>query len=484
MEVAQRDGAQAAARLIGTEWDHLAHTDPAQLQAAMRVLPGEIFIDNPGLLVAANYLQQLTAEAVPARFESGPQLTAPPPDQENSLASQLILLTGATAAERTRGNFAAAKNAALDARQRLDAASDSDVAPFRENLPHLMLQWGRSLETGGGESGHLAHREYEEAHRIASLTDQPQIQRRAAGHLAWHLAERGYLTGAEPWLRRAESTGQTNRQYDAVIHLTSALLHVDRHERAAAAVDFAHLSEHPIGDYWAAALWVQAAYAHSAAERTMLETDITSAMERLAPSVTSGTVNAYYLQAAWWRLGRLKPRGGPVLDSAAAYRRGDFRAAIEISRPATGPESNPRRRAAALLLSAAATLGLGRATAALTEFERAYAIIERERIYTTYELVDASHLEALATGLGVAIPSPALLRSDSDASLLVQLSKRERQVLGLLTTDRSLPTIAGELFVSPNTLKTTVRRLYRKLGVNSRQEAADVAHRAGLHAPR
>ncbi|WP_326837416.1 LuxR C-terminal-related transcriptional regulator [Amycolatopsis rhabdoformis] len=62
----------------------------------------------------------------------------------------------------------------------------------------------------------------------------------------------------------------------------------------------------------------------------------------------------------------------------------------------------------------------------------------------------------------------------------VALTERERTVLRLLPTIRSLDEIAGDLMVSPNTVKTHVRALYRKLGVGSRREAVRSAVRRGL----
>ena len=55
------------------------------------------------------------------------------------------------------------------------------------------------------------------------------------------------------------------------------------------------------------------------------------------------------------------------------------------------------------------------------------------------------------------------------------LTERERDVLRLLPSRLSMREIANELYVSVNTLKFHLRVIYRKLGVNSREEAAAVA---------
>ena len=48
----------------------------------------------------------------------------------------------------------------------------------------------------------------------------------------------------------------------------------------------------------------------------------------------------------------------------------------------------------------------------------------------------------------------------------------EEDVLRLLVEGRTAPQIAEELVVSPNTVKTHVRNLYRKLGINRRADLA------------
>jgi LuxR family maltose regulon positive regulatory protein len=64
--------------------------------------------------------------------------------------------------------------------------------------------------------------------------------------------------------------------------------------------------------------------------------------------------------------------------------------------------------------------------------------------------------------------------------LLEPLSPQELRVLRLLAAGLSNPEIARELVVSPNTIKTQVQSIYRKLNVNSREEAAEMARRLKL----
>jgi LuxR family maltose regulon positive regulatory protein len=55
------------------------------------------------------------------------------------------------------------------------------------------------------------------------------------------------------------------------------------------------------------------------------------------------------------------------------------------------------------------------------------------------------------------------------------LTDRELEVLKLLRTDLSLREIAGELYISHNTVKSYTQSIYRKLGVSSRSAALEGA---------
>jgi DNA-binding NarL/FixJ family response regulator len=102
----------------------------------------------------------------------------------------------------------------------------------------------------------------------------------------------------------------------------------------------------------------------------------------------------------------------------------------------------------------------------------------------------ADGVRALARGETV-VP-PALLgpllrllieqrRGAADAvDKLMRLTPREQEVLGLLVDGRDATRIAEELVISPETVRTHIERILRKLGVHSRAEAVALATRSGM----
>jgi LuxR family maltose regulon positive regulatory protein len=89
-------------------------------------------------------------------------------------------------------------------------------------------------------------------------------------------------------------------------------------------------------------------------------------------------------------------------------------------------------------------------------------------------------------GLGAFVRHAEDLRAEfshvrgSHAAGASALTAAELRLLPLLSTHLSFPEIAGELFLSPHTIKTQSRSLYRKLGTSSRSQAVSRARELAL----
>ena len=97
---------------------------------------------------------------------------------------------------------------------------------------------------------------------------------------------------------------------------------------------------------------------------------------------------------------------------------------------------------------------------------------------------------AAAHGESILAPSVATRLLDELATLVRRsergpegigsLSKREREVLGLVAEGLNNRAIAAKLFISENTVKNHVRNIHEKLGVHTRMEAVVRAVREGM----
>lgn len=83
----------------------------------------------------------------------------------------------------------------------------------------------------------------------------------------------------------------------------------------------------------------------------------------------------------------------------------------------------------------------------------------------------------IGTETAGAIADEIRLRAPLDRAAL---SKREREILKLTSDGHSAAAIAGQLYLSPATVKTHLQRIYQKLGVSDRAAAVAEAMRRGL----
>jgi LuxR family transcriptional regulator, maltose regulon positive regulatory protein len=122
--------------------------------------------------------------------------------------------------------------------------------------------------------------------------------------------------------------------------------------------------------------------------------------------------------------------------------------------------------------------------------ERALELAERERLVLPFAM--ASGIELLRRHPRHATAHAKLLTDiidilDGGATPLAPaepldepLSAGELKVLGYLPSNLSTPEIAGELYLSVNTVRTHIRHIYAKLAAHTRSEAVDRARSLGL----
>jgi LuxR family maltose regulon positive regulatory protein len=149
----------------------------------------------------------------------------------------------------------------------------------------------------------------------------------------------------------------------------------------------------------------------------------------------------------------------------------------------------------ALLLEAIARDRLGETEPAERALERALDLAESEGLLVPFLLYPAagllerhlrhrtSHAALISEVLDLLAANTPAHRRDTTHLLSGPLTESQTRVLRYLPTNLSAPEIAGELYLSLNTIRTHMRHLYTKLGAHTRAEAVDRARALGLLAP-
>jgi LuxR family maltose regulon positive regulatory protein len=173
------------------------------------------------------------------------------------------------------------------------------------------------------------------------------------------------------------------------------------------------------------------------------------------------------------------------------------RAAIAALAPVldgSAPVPWPGWLAQAFLLEAIALDTLGDERAAASALERALDLAEPDGALLWFLLHPAPGLLQRQAGHGTAhaaliadilslLAGRKLAPPPAGPPPLEPLSDSEIRVLRYLPTNLTGPEIAGELYVSHNTVRTHITHLYAKLGTHTRAEAVARARALGLLAP-
>jgi len=510
-----------AARLLADAWPGLyLGGQAATVHALLAGFPADARAANAELaaVAAADELAQGSLEAAERYLTLAAQGSASVPPGRDGQVRVLLGVVGLLLA-RQRGNLSAVAEEA-----RRVAAVEPDAARPRlgEELRALALinlgtaeAWAARFQEAdqhleqGVALAHRIGRPYLEftgrAHQAAVEINRSFARAAERGRQAVELAERhgwtdeptagtayvmlggalaaqGRVEEAEPWVQRAERTVRPEAEpAEAMgVYYVRGLLEMARHRDA------------------------DALTAYQAAERLAGHV---AATHYILPPARARVIVALV------RLGQTERAEQALADLGDQDRdRGDMRVATAVLRLAQGDQEAaavalapvldgsapviPRSmQSQAFLIEAIVMDALGEASAAARALERALDIAEPDGALLTFLLHPAPGLLERHARQRTAHPSLiaeilGLLAGETPASPpagaqppLEPLSETEIRVLRYLPTNLSIPEIANELYVSPNTVKTHVRHLFAKLGTHRRGEAVARARALGLLAP-
>jgi len=184
---------------------------------------------------------------------------------------------------------------------------------------------------------------------------------------------------------------------------------------------------------------------------------------------------------------------GPARQASAPLRRRPIPIPGRSSRGCS--RIGPRSTIETFLLEAIARDALGDANAVEHALERALDLSDAEGVLLPFLLHPArgllerhprhrtAHASLISEILNLLAGQEPGSRASDTKRLREPLTESETRILRYPPTNLSVQEIAGELYLSANTVKFHIRHLYDKLGAHQRREAVERARALGLLAP-
>jgi LuxR family maltose regulon positive regulatory protein len=383
------------------------------------------------------------------------------------------------------------------------AAVDRQPSLVHGQLPILRLQWAITFQLAGADIDATA--QFMQAYHGAAAGDIGFVARNSAGNLALLWAVSGHIPRARMWLARELDFDDGGAVLAPMVRVggavATALTCMDQLDVDAARTTLEELGEPTHREE----LWAYIAYA--CAQYALLTGSAYSAsalLQRLAAErvvqcsptslarvlITAARIDLHLaldqanLAAACLTETTLDH---PMLITAAArvaLHTGDPERALTIVAQSVSPDSGaPRVYIEALLVQAAAHWALGASEKAIRCWRTACELADQSECYRPFTTLATSVRNALAMESGTAPARAVEISVFPEAIAFVELTTREREILTSLAAGLSQQQIAIKQFVSPNTVKTQVRSLYRKLGAHSKAEALTIARTLRLLDP-
>jgi DNA-binding CsgD family transcriptional regulator len=477
-------GAQAVLRVLAEHWDELLHDHPKELLLTLDAMSVEALTSHPQLVHYRRFL-----------LDQNPPDGADPVSREGSL-EELRSLTRQVVAARTLGRISVAAKRADTANAFLRNISEasSRLTPF---LPPLQYEWAETFVQAGRFTDALG--QFIDAHEAARDTGDDRMARASAGGAA--LMHAVFGRGREAQTLLTDVPTGLDDENAPLTSVPGAIAHawrdIDRleYDRASDIIARVEVSESPA--YWVPYYIARTTLAAAGREgpQTLLAHFDTFLDSRPTWGVTApGHVEAVgivrhlllrhlerpeqalkelSLQPASHRAGFF-PQLQAVTQARHLLTLGHVHQARQLVRPLLNVESSRPRILIPALLLAAETDGTQGAEVFL---RRAAVLAQWHGHYSPllYSSPDIRHrvaeiLSESGEDIGDRILSlPSLTRTYGTDPL----SDREREVVELAMNGLKIVDIASHLHVSPNTVKSHLFRVYRKLEISTKKQLAE-----------
>ncbi|KRC53982.1 MULTISPECIES: helix-turn-helix transcriptional regulator [unclassified Nocardioides] len=451
---------------------------------------------NPALLgAAAEYFR------IPAAW-TGPRLPEMPPGEV------VMGHTAKVASLRVLGRFDESARAAQQALAYFDtipAGEQHHVADLGATLlRHLSYSLFQDAQVDAARGA---------AMRAITMSTRPESLNHTAVYAAGFNALDGRNTEARAALAHVDPgawrPGQTTTYGNALGRIGQAALYLDEFELAASIAEYDGCPFAVASEFWPFVTWTLMHARLGLGRATTEAHRVEAALSRTpAPPGTADSLGSAAVRSALailWLAAGNRTKAGPLLRLRTRYT-GQLAPAVLLGRLLAGkasealaalpqletrPGHTTRSTAAALTLGAAAALRTDRPDTAAALLDRVLALVgpQGARAHLMYlPAADLAALRGLADDQGddmlrgyLAGPVPECV---TGGTLAAPLTPQEQAVIAAFAQNATRAGVAAALHVTENTVKTHLQRIYRKLGVNSREAVIEKAIELDLLAPR
>lgn len=483
--------------VLEDHWAELLDEHPDGVQAAVRGMPRELVASSARLVVARDYvLNRDTARQAEGALRGG-LLTpgSPLPVRSLTTTQRLALRFDGTP------TFGAAEILLGRLDSSLADGGRPEYAPGVERaIPELLTQWALSMlhANDGVRASYGFALACQEAVRLGDSA----AAREAAHGVALSMALLGHTRGADAWGTYADGFAAAPSRLEAVARpLARTVLAGMRLVPTAWPTVPAMAGEHGLAPLVeltrVAAAFAEILQGHVEHARVVLQRYATDhgqdQTELVRASVLALRVDLALAEGRLDRAGALlagaQDDGAWTHASRArhAFYVGAYAETLRLTEDAaTFAGTRPRVGLELLLLHACASWRTGQREAAVDDLATAVGLAADTELLLPFLTVPRTDLEAIAPEGSWArdfLDEPRLAHTDTvfpEPLRASQLSVAELRVLHELRDDVPLAHIGRRLYLSESTVKTHVRRIYRKLGVSNRSDALDRARKLFL----